>query len=178
MLIVALFKVLIVTVLSHLISFLIFSSAEADPSGGNADLSSHAHYVSVQTAPGAVWLQWACCQPPSGCGLLLSQSAPPSLSTGRHRRQEGGGQPEPSGLPCQTCSGAQSSPVAGCTQPVLPLCGCDHRHHSSGPAPTGWCLSLKTPPLTLRQPVTQQQLRVTCAMKTCHSHSSQLLYHR
>ena len=28
---------------------------------------------------------------------------------------------EPSGLPCQTCSGAQSSPVAGHTQPVLPL---------------------------------------------------------
>ena len=25
-----------------------------------------------------VWLQWACCQPPPGCGLLCSESAPPS----------------------------------------------------------------------------------------------------
>ena len=127
-----------VLIVTHLISFLIFSYAGADPSGRNAYLSSDAHYVSVQTAPWTVWVQWACCQPPPGCGLLLSQSAPPSLSTGRHCRQEGGGQPEPSGLPCQTCSGAQSSPVAAHTQPVLPLCGCDHRHHCSGPAPTGW----------------------------------------
>ena len=115
MLMVIVFVVLIVPVWSHLLSFLILSSAGADPSGGNADLSSDAHHVSLQTAPGAVWVQWACCQPPSGCGLLCSESAPPSLSTERHRRQEGGGQPEPSGLSCQTCSGAQSSPVAGHT---------------------------------------------------------------
>ena len=44
---------LIVTVL---ISFLILSSAGPDPSGGNADLSSDAYYVSLQTAPGTVWV--------------------------------------------------------------------------------------------------------------------------
>ena len=40
-------------VLSHLISFLILSSAG---SGRYADLSSDAHNVSVQTAPGTVWV--------------------------------------------------------------------------------------------------------------------------
>ena len=91
MLIVTLCKVLIVPVLSHLISFRIFSSAGADSGGGNAYLSSYAHHVSLQTAPVAVWVQWACCQPPSGCGLILSESAPPFLYTGCHCCQEGGG---------------------------------------------------------------------------------------
>ena len=61
------------------VSPVLFSSTRADSGRGNADLSSDAHDVSVQTAPGTVWVQWACCQPPPGCGLLCSESAPPSL---------------------------------------------------------------------------------------------------
>ena len=39
-------------------------SAGADPSGGNADLSSHAHHVTLQTSSRAV--HWTCSQPSSG----------------------------------------------------------------------------------------------------------------
>ena len=51
-----------------------------------------------------VTVQWACCQPPPGCGLLLSESASPSLSTGCHCSQEGGGQSETSVSDVQWCS--------------------------------------------------------------------------
>ena len=40
-----------------------------DSGGGSAGLSSDAHYVSVQTAPG----MWACCQPPHASGFLCCQ---------------------------------------------------------------------------------------------------------
>ena len=67
---------LVVSVLVTVVSFtLTCFSSHLIVTGTDPD----AHHVSLQTAPGTVWLQWACCQPPPGCGLLCSESAPPSL---------------------------------------------------------------------------------------------------
>ena len=41
--------------------------------------SSHLIVKGLTQSTGTVRLQWACCQPPPGCGLLCSESAPPSL---------------------------------------------------------------------------------------------------
>ena len=50
-------------------------SAGAHPSRGDANLSSYAHHVSLQTASRTVWVLWPYCQPAPGCRFLCPESA-------------------------------------------------------------------------------------------------------